>query len=279
MQPKPAALVPREALSVRLTVLPDTLVLGEPNLDKLNSYRSALNQPPVDRLALAPGGAWCMHYAMVGSERLGLNANVLMGTTTPNAAAAADLFTFMAQNYRINYFSMGCDIMLDVLNPVTLTLVDPATFVIKTATVQIVSAVQVMGNVETTVDPYMIAGGVPGGGGGGGVPTAAPNACPDMCTGNGVCAINVVPPVCHCKTGFLGPKYALASSHSFSFSFNMFCKQFFACAHHSQFLVFHCIACLLFAFLTPAPVAHTHAHCLQLRHHHHHGRYDGAASL
>ena len=262
---------------MRLTVLPDTLVLGEVSLDKLNSYRSALNQPPVDRLALAPGGAWCMHYAMVGSERLGLNQNILMGTATPNAAAAANLFTFMAQSYRINYFSMGCDIMLDVLNPVTLTLVDPATFVINTATVQIISAVQVMSNVETTVDPYMIAGGVPGGGGG--VPTAAPNACPDACTGNGVCVTtNVMTPVCHCKTGFLGPKYAWL--HPILFLLPSYILQ--AVFSHVRitdnfsFFIASLAWCLL---LIPAPVAHTHANCLQLRHNHHHGRHYGAASL
>ena len=44
MQPQPAALVPREALSARRTVLPDTLVLGEVNLEKLNAYRAGVNQ-------------------------------------------------------------------------------------------------------------------------------------------------------------------------------------------------------------------------------------------
>jgi hypothetical protein len=212
--------VPREALSVRLTVLPDTLVLGEVNLDKLNLYRSALNQPPADRLAMAPGGAWCMHYAMMGSNRLAMNQNALIGSPTPNAAAAANLFTFMAQNYRINYFAMGCDIMLDVLNPATLTAVDPATFVINAATVQTITPAQVMANAETTIDPYMAGGVTPSG-----VPTAAPsvapNLCPDGCTGaNGVCVTGAKAPICHCATGFLGPKYRALLLPLFLFSFS-----------------------------------------------------------
>ena len=118
---------------------------------------------------MAPGSVWCAHYAMIGTKRLTNDLNKLAQAASPNPLVAADLFVFMAENFRVNYFSMGCDVLLDVANPVTLTEVNDGDLKIMKATVKNVNE-QAKANVETLIDPYMIAIAGPAGAGAGVMP-------------------------------------------------------------------------------------------------------------
>ncbi len=97
------------------------------------------------------------------------NQIALPKAASPNPLVAANLFVFMAENFRVNYFSMGCDVLLDVANPVTLTEVNDGDLKIMKATVRNVNE-QAKVNVETLIDPYMIAIAGPAGAGAGIVP-------------------------------------------------------------------------------------------------------------
>jgi hypothetical protein len=50
-----------------------------------------------------------------------LNQTVLSAVSTPDPAAATNLFTFMAQRFNASYSILTCDVLLNQPSPITIT--------------------------------------------------------------------------------------------------------------------------------------------------------------
>lgn len=104
-----------------------------PSLVKINAYRKGVNQPQITSLDQAPTNWFCVHM-LEQLPRLQMNKALFSTQLSPDAAAATNLFTFLANRFSQSYMNLKCDIILDVVNPVTLVMqnniVTDATFTI-----------------------------------------------------------------------------------------------------------------------------------------------------
>jgi hypothetical protein len=104
-----------------------------PSLVKINAYRKGVNQPQITSLDQAPTNWFCVHM-LEQLPRLQMNKALFSTQLSPDPAAATNLFTFLANRFSQSYMNLKCDIILDVVNPVTLTMannvVTDATFTI-----------------------------------------------------------------------------------------------------------------------------------------------------
>ncbi len=116
-QQAPSALVP----------LGDPMVLtnGQFDLDKLNLYRAGVNQPPEPSLAQAQADnlAYCKDILQIQPARLKLDQAALSASSSPDPAAATNLFTFMAQRFNFTFGPNGlnCSGLLGVQSPIVTT--------------------------------------------------------------------------------------------------------------------------------------------------------------
>lgn len=123
-----------------------------PSLVKVNAYRKGVNQPQITSLDQAPTNWFCVHM-LEQLPRLQNNKALFSTQLSPDPAAASTLFTFLANRFSQSYMNLKCDVILDVLNPVTLTMVNN---VVTDATFTIVPKITL-----DDPDPYMVTPNTP----------------------------------------------------------------------------------------------------------------------
>jgi len=117
-----------------------------PSLIKNNLYRRGINQPPITALQQADTLPFCGHLTnQLG--RLQNNKASFTTQTSPDPNAASNLFTFLATRLSQTFANLKCDILLDLINPVTLVLANGITV---DATFSALQEYQFMGQ-----DPYV----------------------------------------------------------------------------------------------------------------------------
>jgi hypothetical protein len=113
-QQAPIALVP---LNDPMT----TIAVGnnnEPSLAKTNLYRLGVDQIPAVNNHQASGAAYCTNLLKTGMPRLVLDRPLTIKAPTPDAGAANNLFTFLAQRFQASYNNLNCPMLLNIPNPV-----------------------------------------------------------------------------------------------------------------------------------------------------------------
>jgi hypothetical protein len=126
-QKAPIALVPAND--------PMTLLDNNASRTKTNLYRAGVDQPAATR---ATAMAYCRNLVTVGQRRTQLDKNLTMNGTSPSPAMATNLFTFLASRLSQSFTNLGCMNLLNMNNPVTVTVdgngvATAATFAIPTA--------------------------------------------------------------------------------------------------------------------------------------------------
>ncbi|MGZ4433116.1 MAG: hypothetical protein ACXVW7_05735 [Trebonia sp.] len=95
----PAALVP----------LNDPMTLddnGNFSTDKTNTYRTLVDMPPVP--AGQSPAAYCSDMEQIQGKRLQQDVNLLLTAPSPSAAAADNLFTFLAMRLQQSFMNLNC---------------------------------------------------------------------------------------------------------------------------------------------------------------------------
>ena len=137
------------------------LVNGQavPSLIKNNLYRKGIHQPQLTTMQQADTVPFCGHFInQIG--RLQANKALFSTQLSPDGAAST-LFTFLANRFFQSYQNLKCDMLLDIINPVTLVM---SNGIVTDATFAVVEEYQFLGQ-----DPY--SNGTP-------MPTSAPTAAP-----------------------------------------------------------------------------------------------------
>ena len=101
---------------------PMVLVDHKPNLQKLNLYREAVNQPTVDILGRASTRFFCFHYGVIAPKRIFLDRSLTSAFGSPDPAAATNLFTFLAMRFENSWLELNCNILLERDSPIVLVL-------------------------------------------------------------------------------------------------------------------------------------------------------------
>ena len=115
----------RQAAPIALVPAGDPMVLNnnQPALNKINAYRSGVDQPPARSLAAASTTTYCRHLLAVGPARIKLDMPLTQGRPSADPAAANSLFTFLAQRFVASYGPNGlnCVGLLNTPDPITVT--------------------------------------------------------------------------------------------------------------------------------------------------------------
>jgi hypothetical protein len=112
-QRAPIALIP---LNNPMTTVGEN---NRPSLEKTNLYRLGVDQIPAATAQQADGTAYCKNLVQTGIPRLQLDKLLTIAGTSPDPAAANDLFTFLAQRFQASYTNLNCRPLLHMPNPVT----------------------------------------------------------------------------------------------------------------------------------------------------------------
>jgi hypothetical protein len=99
------------------------LTNNQPDMNKLNAYRRGVDQSPVGTQAAASTTTYCKHLLAIGPTRIQLDMQLTQGQPSPDPAAAATLFTFLAQRFVTSYGPNGlnCAGLLNTPDPVAVT--------------------------------------------------------------------------------------------------------------------------------------------------------------
>jgi hypothetical protein len=95
---------------------PMTLVNGATSQTKTNLYRAGVDQPPLP--AGTSAATYCGDMDSIQSVRLQQDVNLLINQTTPSAAAASNLFTFLAMRLQQSFGNLNCQ-NFGLTNPVS----------------------------------------------------------------------------------------------------------------------------------------------------------------
>ena len=98
---------------------PMTTVDANPSLAKTNLYRRGVDQAPAANDQQASGTTYCQNLVQTGMPRLERDEPMTMNAPTPDAAAANNLFPFLAQRFQASYDMLNCPQLLNMPNPVT----------------------------------------------------------------------------------------------------------------------------------------------------------------
>jgi len=103
---------------------PMARVNNQPNLQKVNAYRSGLGQPQAASNADANIVDFCNNFYYLHPARLLKNFRTLVNFPSANPAVADSLFTFLAQRFQAAFGvnNLNCVSVLGVNNPVNLTV-------------------------------------------------------------------------------------------------------------------------------------------------------------
>lgn len=112
-----------QAASIALVPSGDPMVLvnNNPNLGKLNAYRRGVGQPVANNLDMASTVAYCQNLLNIAPGRIQLDMPFTQGQASPDAAAANNLFTFIAQRFVTTFEANGlnCMNLLGKPDPIT----------------------------------------------------------------------------------------------------------------------------------------------------------------
>jgi hypothetical protein len=112
-QRAPVALVPPND--------PMTTVGNKVSVQKTNLYRAGVDQPPLNNAGNLPT-TYCKDMVDIQSRRLQQDRTLDSRVTSPDNAAANNLFTFLAQRLNASFTNLGCGKLLKANSPVTVTL-------------------------------------------------------------------------------------------------------------------------------------------------------------
>jgi hypothetical protein len=114
-----------QAAPIALVSSGDPMVMsnGAPDLAKQNAYRAGVDQPPEPDAATAQADllAWCQNLRQIAPARMKTDQTITQAVSSPDPAAATNLFTFLAQRFNASYSILGCDKLLNQPSPITLT--------------------------------------------------------------------------------------------------------------------------------------------------------------
>ena len=118
---------------------PMTLVNGAPSLDKQNLYRASVDQPaePSATQAQTDELAWCNSLLQIQPARMKLDQKLTAAAGSPDAGAATNLFTFMAQRFNFTWGPDGLDCAALTGKPSPIKLTFDAAGVCTAATITI----------------------------------------------------------------------------------------------------------------------------------------------
>jgi len=112
-QAAPVALVPAGD--------PMTLVNGNMSLNKTNLYRQGVDMPTGNSYFDMDTGRYCRQLLRIAPGRMLANQTALASFTSPDAGAATNLFTFLAQRFVATYQLLDCQNIINVPDPVSVT--------------------------------------------------------------------------------------------------------------------------------------------------------------
>jgi hypothetical protein len=100
---------------------PMVLVNSQPNLAKLNGYRTGVDQPPSPDAQASSTRTYCQHLLHIAPGRLLLDEPLTSQAPPADPALANSLFTFLAQRFVTTYEANGLNCMkrLNFPDPVT----------------------------------------------------------------------------------------------------------------------------------------------------------------
>ena len=98
---------------------PMTTVDNNPSLAKTSLYRLGVDQTRAANDQHASGTTYCQNLVQTGIPRLKLDEPLTINAPTPDAGAAKNLFTFLAQRFQASYNNLNCSQLLNMPNPVT----------------------------------------------------------------------------------------------------------------------------------------------------------------
>jgi len=113
-----------QAAPVAIVPVNDPMVLdnnGNISDAKTDLYRAGVDQPPLAQTP-GPGEAYCASLRTLGVQRTRTDQSLTNTTSSPDAGAATNLFTFLAMRLQQSYENLGCQQLLQQPNPVHLKL-------------------------------------------------------------------------------------------------------------------------------------------------------------
>lgn len=114
-----------QSTPIALIPAADPMVLngdGTINLAKINAYRQGVGQPEARIVERADTARYCRRMLQVAPERLLLDQALLLASPSPVADEANSMFTFMAQRFVASYDILDCSGLLDVPDPISVTV-------------------------------------------------------------------------------------------------------------------------------------------------------------
>jgi hypothetical protein len=88
------------------------------SLTKTNLYRQGVDQTQAASHHQASGTTYCQDLVQTGMPRLIMDKPLTINATTPDAAMANSLFTFLAMRFQASYTNLNCQQLLGKPNPV-----------------------------------------------------------------------------------------------------------------------------------------------------------------
>jgi hypothetical protein len=121
----------RQASPVALVPIGDPMALnnGAPDLVKVDAYRRGVDQPQVFYSFQADTARYCRNMLRIAPARMLQDQALLMPDAahptrgaSPDPTVADSLFTFMAQRFVASYDILGCSNLLNIPDPVSVTV-------------------------------------------------------------------------------------------------------------------------------------------------------------
>ena len=113
-----------QAAPVAIVPVNDPMVVdgnGAVSNTKTDLYRAGVDQPPLSQADGSPQ-QYCANLRTLGVTRTKLDRSLTNTTSSPDAGAASNLFTFLAMRLQQSYVNLGCEQLLGERNPVHLKM-------------------------------------------------------------------------------------------------------------------------------------------------------------
>jgi hypothetical protein len=94
---------------------------GNDDRAKVNAYRRGVDQPVADSYDDIDTARYCRQMVRIAPQRMLNNKKILSAFYTPDAGAANNLFTFMAQRFVASYEILECENLIHVPDPMSVT--------------------------------------------------------------------------------------------------------------------------------------------------------------
>jgi hypothetical protein len=94
---------------------------GNDDRAKVNEYRRGVDQPVAESYDDIDTARYCRQMVRIAPQRLLNNKKALSAFYTPDAGAANNLFTFMAQRFVASYEILECENLIHVPDPISVT--------------------------------------------------------------------------------------------------------------------------------------------------------------